>query len=61
MHKVLSVIGVISRENAKLASYQLREISQVWYTLWKNNRMVESGPIEWKECKRGFSSKVLSP
>lgn len=30
--KVLSVMGVTSREKAKLASYQLMEVAQVWYT-----------------------------
>ena len=32
VYKVLSAIGVTSREEAGLASYQLREVYQVWYT-----------------------------
>ena len=48
MYKVLSSIGVTFKEMAKLYSYQLREVDQVWYFQWKDNRPVESDPIEWK-------------
>ena len=43
---MLSAIGVKSREKAEVASYQLREVSHVWYTQWKDNRTFESAPIE---------------
>ena len=39
--------GVTSKENVELDSYQLREVYQVWYTQWKDNRPIKSGPIEW--------------
>ena len=45
LYKVLSVMGVTFREKAELALYKLKEVSQVWYTQWKDNRPVESGPI----------------
>ena len=32
VYKVWNVIGVTSREMEELASYQLRKVSQVWYT-----------------------------
>ena len=32
VYKVLSAIGVTSREKAELASYQLRDVAQVCYT-----------------------------
>ena len=35
--KVLSAIAITSREKKELASYQLRNVSQVCYTQWKNN------------------------
>ena len=54
VYKVLSVMRVTSREKAELASYQLREVSQVWYTQWKDNKPVESGPIEWKHLMKHF-------
>ena len=56
---MLSVMGVISREKVKLASYQLRYVSQIWYTQWKDNRPKESGPIEWEELKESFLGKYF--
>ena len=46
VYKVLSAMGVTSREKVELASYQFRDVSQIWYTQWKDNRPEESGPIE---------------
>ena len=37
-------MGVTSREKEDLASYQLWEVAQVWYTQWKDNRLVDSDP-----------------
>ena len=45
-HKVSSAMAVTFREKAELASHQLSKFSLVWYTQWKDNRSVESGPIE---------------
>ena len=43
--KVLSSMGVTSREKVELTLYRLRDIDQIWYTQWKDNRTEESGPI----------------
>ena len=48
-----------STENAELASYQLREVAQVWYTQWKDNRQVESVTIKWEEFKEAFLGKYF--
>ena len=47
-------MGVTFRERVELALYQLREVAQVWYTQWKDNRQVESGLIEWEEFKEAL-------
>ena len=39
VYKRVHVVGVTSREKSSLASYQLKDVSQVWYTQWKGNRM----------------------
>ena len=57
--KVLSAMGVTSREKAKLASYQLRDVSKMWYTQWKYNRPFESIPIEWDEFKEDLLGKYF--
>lgn len=48
VYKVLSSMWFTSREKAELASYQLRDVSQIWNTQWKDNRPEGSSPIEWK-------------
>lgn len=58
-YKVLCSIGVNYREKAELASYQLREVSQVWYGQWKDNSLVESGPTEREEFKKAFLGKYF--
>ena len=45
VYKVLSVMGVTSREKAEFSSCQLRDDSQVRYTHWKD-RLVQSCPTE---------------
>ena len=52
--KVLSDMGVKSREKREFGSYQLRDVSEIWYTQWKYNRPEGSGPIDWEEFKEPF-------
>ena len=54
VYKALSDMGVISREKTELASYQMRDVSQIWYTQWKDNRLEGSGPVEWEEFMEAF-------
>ena len=54
MYKVFSAIVVTFKEKEALALYQLREVSQVWYTKLKDNRLVESCLIELEEIKGTF-------
>ncbi|XP_015170329.1 uncharacterized protein [Solanum tuberosum] len=51
VYKVVSAMGVTSREKAELASYQLKDVAQIWFTQWKANRPVGADPIEWEEFK----------
>ena len=54
VYKVLSTMWVTYRKKARLATYELREVVQVWYTQWKDNRLVESVPIVWEELKESL-------
>ena len=38
VYKVFSAMGVTSMEMAELDLYQLRYVSQIWFTHWKDNR-----------------------
>lgn len=59
VYKVLIIIRMISREKVGLASYQMMEVAQVWYTKKKDNRSVELRTIEWEEFKKPFFDKYL--
>lgn len=52
-------MGIASRENVELASYQLWDVYQVWYTQCKDNQSIESGTIEWEEFKEDFLEKYF--
>ena len=59
MYKVVHTIGVTSKEKAELGSYKLREVAQVCYTQWKDNRTVELGPIQLEEFEEVFMGKYF--
>ena len=48
-----------SKEKEESDSYQLREVTQVWYIQWKDNRPVESGPIEWEDFNLRKGKSIL--
>ena len=52
-------MGVSSKKKLELASYQLKEIAQVWYTKLKDNRPIESSLIQWEEFKEAFLGKYF--
>ncbi|TMX04879.1 hypothetical protein EJD97_004154 [Solanum chilense] len=54
VYKMFIYMGVKYRKKVELASCQLRNFSQIWYTQWKDNRIDEKGPIEWEEFKESF-------
>ena len=60
VYKIVHAIGVTSREKAELASYQLKDVAQVWYTQWKGKQPVKSDPIEWEKFKKTFFEKYIA-
>ena len=43
-----------------MASYQLRDVSQIWYTQWKDNRLEGPGLVKWEEVKEAFVCMYFS-
>ena len=37
----------------------MRDVSQIWYTQWNDNRPEGSDPIEWEELKEAFHGIFL--
>ena len=38
--KVLDAMGVTSQEKSEVATYQLKDVTPVWYEQWKDERQV---------------------
>lgn len=59
VYKVLAIMGVSSKEKAELATYQLKDVAQVWYDHWKGQRPVGAGPVEWESFKEAFLDRFF--
>lgn len=46
VYNIVHAISVTSMEKGVLDSYQFKEVGQMWYPQWKDNRPVKLGSIE---------------
>ena len=47
-------------EKCELAFYQLREVAQSLYKVWKDSKALEGGPITWDLFKMAFIERLFS-
>ena len=45
VHKILCARGVNKEEKAELATYQLKDVAQVWHRMWQDGRAPGEVPI----------------
>ncbi|WMV46475.1 hypothetical protein MTR67_039860, partial [Solanum verrucosum] len=45
--KVVEVMQLTGSECVELAYYQLKDVAQIWFTQWKDNRSVDRTPMAW--------------
>ena len=45
---------MINVEKSKWASYQLKDVAQSWYKVWKDSRALRGGPTTWDLFKMAF-------
>ncbi|TMX04501.1 hypothetical protein EJD97_007966 [Solanum chilense] len=45
--KIFKVMHVTWNDPVELPSYQLKDVSHIWYTQWKENRGANGAPITW--------------
>ena len=48
------IVGVISVEKEKLVAYQLKGVSQTCFNQWKEGRLEDASPLDWKKFKCVF-------
>ena len=56
---VLDAMVVSSQEKAELAAYQLKDVAQVWYEKWKNERSVIECRITWGDFKTTLPDRLF--
>ena len=48
VYKILLTMGVTSNEKFEQSTYKLKDVAQIWYTQWKENRAFRECPISWE-------------
>lgn len=48
VYKLLPIIEVSSIEKVELASFQLKDVAQIWYAQWQYSRSKGVSLIEWE-------------
>ena len=54
VYKILFAMGVSTTEKVELDAYQLKDVAQTWYNLWKDNRSLGGGPVTWEIFKKAI-------
>ena len=52
VYNIIYVMGLTLNEKSELASYQLKDVTQTWYTQWRDNRALGVGLITWEVFRR---------
>ena len=56
---IVDAMVVSSQEKAELAAYQLKDVAQVWYEKWKNERSVIECRITWGDFKTTLPDRLF--
>ncbi|KAH0636401.1 hypothetical protein KY289_036316 [Solanum tuberosum] len=55
----LAIMGVTPVEEAELAAYQLKEVAQIWFNHWKEERVVDVDLLKWERFKSAFLDRFF--
>ena len=59
VYNILLSMGLSTSEKAELDTYQLKDISQVWYGKWRNNRPLGGCAVTWEIFKKDFLDRFF--
>ncbi|XP_049375775.1 uncharacterized protein LOC125840853 [Solanum verrucosum] len=59
IYKIVDSTEVTSSKKVELAAYQFKDMAQVWYTQWKDNRPIRASLISWEVFKKAFIDKLF--
>ena len=57
--KVVDTMGVTPREKVELDTYQLKELVQVWFEKWRDERPLRDDLIDWEVFKEAFLDRFF--
>ena len=57
--KVVDAMGVTPREIAELDAYQLKDVAQVWFENWRDQRSLREGLVDWELFKMAFLNRLF--
>ena len=52
-------MGLSISEKTELVTYQLKDVAQVWYVKWRDNRPLRGGLVTWEICKVAFLDQLF--
>ena len=52
--KILLAMGLTTSKKTEFATYQLKDVAQASYVLWRDNRPLRGGPLTWEMFKKAF-------
>lgn len=59
VYKILYSMGVSSNEKDELVAYQLKDVTQTWYTQWKYNRVLRAGHVRLEFFRKTFLDRFF--
>ncbi|XP_049397305.1 uncharacterized protein LOC125861453 [Solanum stenotomum] len=57
--KIVDAMGVTPMKKAELISYQLKDVAQVWFEKWRDERPIVSDPMGWGVFKTTFLDRFF--
>ena len=57
--KVVDSMGVNYRAKVKLVAYQLKDVDQVWFKQWRDERTIREDPVDWGDFKTTFLDRFF--
>ena len=52
-------MGLTTSEKAELATYQLKDVTQIWYVHRRDNWPLRGGPVTWEIFKKAFLDRLF--
>ncbi|WMV38037.1 hypothetical protein MTR67_031422 [Solanum verrucosum] len=60
LYKIVEIMKVSPMEKEEFITYQLKDVAQVWFKQWKEERAIDGGPLDWEKFKGIFVDLFLS-